>query len=225
MLLKIKIIKIIYSLNLNTIFCDNLSKMIDNGTQLTNLGMQLNNIGSQIQKISMDLSFINNNYSIQLQNIGLQISNFSQQIFNIGMLIKNVNQQQPFGFQMDNMMNNNINMINFNNVNIGMNINNNINDNMNDIIKESNEKLINIVFKNRDNGKKTSINISQNKTIKELLNIYRIKIGEDLDFLEKNIFLNQTDKINPNDNRTILEYGFNHGQLIDVFLANNLLNS
>ena len=104
---------------------------------------------------------------------------------------------------MDNMMNNNMNMINFNNVNLGMNINNNINDNMNDIIKESNEKIIHVVFQNLDNGIKTIINISQNKTIKELLNLYRIKIREDLDFLKKNIFLYHAEKINPNDNRTI----------------------
>ena len=195
--------------------------MIDNGTQLTNLGMQLNNIGSQIQKISMDLSFINNNYSIQLQNIGIQISNFSQQIFNIGMLLKNENQQQPFGLQMGNMMNNNINMINFNNVNLGMNINNN----MNDIIKEPNEKIFYIIFENKVNGIRTGINISQNKTIKELFNLYRIRIGEDLDFLKKNIFLNQAYKINPNDNRTILEYGFKDYERIEVLPLNNKSNS
>ena len=173
----------------------------------------------------MDLSFINNNYSIQLQNIGIQISNFSQQIFNIGMLIKNENQQQPFGLQMGNMMNNNINMINFNNVNLGMNINNNMNDNMNDIVKEPNEKIIYVVFEYKNKGITTGINISQNKTIKELLNIYRIKIGEDLDFFDKNIFVNNSKKINPNDNITILEFGFNNLEKIDVFLAKDLVGS
>ena len=199
--------------------------MIDNGTQLTNLGMQLNNIGSQIQKISMDLSFINNNYSIQLQNIGIQISNFSQQIFNIGMLIKNESQQHLFGFQMDNMMNNNMNMINFNNVNLGMNINNNINDNMNDIIKEKNEKIIYVIFEHKNKGITTGINISQDKTIKELLNIYRIKIGEDLDFFDKNIFMHNSKKINSNDNITIFEFGLRNTEKIDVFLAKDLVGS
>ena len=190
--------------------------MIDNGIQLTNLGMQLNNIGSQIQKISMDLSFINNNYSIQLQNIGIQISNFSQQIFNIGMLIKNENQQQPFGFQMGNMMNNNMNMINFDNVNLGIHINNNINDNMSDIIKQSDEKIIPVIFDNPQIDDSIVVNISQNKTIKELLNLYRIKIGKNLDFLKKNIFLYNAKKIEPNDNRTILEYGIRRGERIIV---------
>ena len=212
--------KIIYFLNLYKVSYDKLFNMIDNGTQLTNLGMQLNNIGSQIQKISMDLSFINKNYSIQLQNIGTQISNFSQQIFNIGMLIKNENQQQPFGFQMYNMMNNNMNMINFDNVNLGININNNINnninDNMSDIIKQSDEKIIHVIFDNPLIDDSIVINISQNKTIKELFNLYRIKIGENLDFFKKNIFLYNAKKIEPNDNRTILEYGIRRGEKIIV---------
>ena len=197
--------------------------MIDNGTQLTNLGMRLNNIGSQIQKISMDISLINNNYSIQLQNIGTQISNFSQQIFNIGMLIKNANSiQQPFGVQMINMINNNMNMINFDNVNIGMNMNNNINENMNDIIKEPNEKIIFVYFNNPLIRDTTNINISLNKTIPELLNSYRIKIGEDSDFFDKYLFLLNGRKINPNDNRTLFDYGIKmNGHLIRVIPLNS----
>ena len=196
--------------------------MIDNGTQLTNLGMQLNMIGSQIQNISTDISLINNNFSIQLQNIGIQISKFSQQIFNIGMLIKNISSmQQPFGAQMDNMMNNNMNIRNFNNVNIGMNINNNDFENMNDINKGENE-IICIIFENH--GFKTSINISQDKTIKELLNAYRERIGADLDFFEKNYFLHNGIKINPNEKRTILEYGIMKGNIIIVVDYKNFTN-
>jgi len=197
--------------------------MIDNGTQLTNLGMQLNNISSQIQKISMDLSFINNNYSIQLQNIGMQISNFSQQIYNIGMLIKNTNSiQQPF--QMGNMMNNIMKMINLNNDNIGMNINND------KFYQEPNEKIIHIVFHLQNSGK-TVINISVNKTIKELLNLYKEKIGEDSDFLRKNRFIIDGKRINPNDNITIYDFGIKlgtnmNGKIILVDPLNNFfLNS
>ena len=192
--------------------------MIDNGTQLTNLGMQLNNISSQIQKISMDLSFINNNYSIQLQNIGMQISNFSQQIYNIGMLIKNTNSiQQPF--QMGNMMNNIMKMINLNNDNIGMNINND------KFYQEPNEKIIHIVFHLQNSGK-TVINISVNKTIKELLNLYKEKIGEDSDFLRKNRFIIHGKRINPNDNITIYDFGIKlgtnmNGKIILVDPLNN----
>ena len=192
--------------------------MIDNGTQLTNLGMQLNNISSQIQKISMDLSFINNNYSIQLQNIGMQISNFSQQIYNIGMLIKNTNSiQQPF--QMGNMMNNIMKMINLNNDNIGMNINND------KFYQEPNEKIIHIVFHLQNSGK-TVINISVNKTIKELLNLYKEKIGEDSDFLRKNRFIIDGKRINPNDNITIYDFGIKlgtnmNGKIILVDPLNN----
>ena len=138
------------------------------------------------------------------------------------MLIKNENQQQHFGFQMDNMMNNNMNMINFNNVNLGMNINNNMNDNLNDIIKESNEKIIPALFLNKNNGKTTGVNISQNKTMKELLNLYMIKIWEDLDFLKKNAFWNNGKKIDPNDNRTILEYGIKDYERIEVVWVNIL---
>ena len=196
--------------------------MIDNGTQLTNLGMQLNMISSQIQNISMDISFMNNSYSIQLQNIGIQISKFSQQIFNIGMQIKNINSmQQPFGVQMDNMMNNNMNMKNFNTVNIGMNINNNLLENMNDIFKGSNDITF-IIFENQA-GLKILINISQNKTIKELLNLYREKIGADLDFFEKNEFLYNAGKINPNEKRTILEYGIRKGERIVVRNYKNVI--
>ena len=193
--------------------------MIDNGTQLTNFGMELNRIGSQIQRISMDISLINNNYSIQLQNIGIQISKFSQQIYNIGMIIKNINSmQQPFGVQMDNMMNNNMNMINCNNVNIGMHMNNNVFENMNDIMKESNDITF-IIFENQA-CLKTCINISQNKTVKELLNLYRKKIGGDIDFFEKNEFWYNAERINPNEKRTILEYGIRKGERIIVNLVN-----
>ena len=172
----------------------------------------------------MDLSFINNNYSIQLQNIGMQISNFSQQIYNIGMLIKNTNSiQQPF--QMGNMMNNIMNMINFNNDNIGMNINND------KFYQEPNEKIIHFVFQNLQNGSKTVINISVNKTIKELLNLYTEKIGEDSDFLRKNEFIIDGKKINPNDNITIYDFGIKlgtnmNGKIIFVDRLNNFfLNS
>ena len=172
----------------------------------------------------MDLSFINNNYSIQLQNIGMQISNFSQQIYNIGMLIKNTNSiQQPF--QMGNMMNNIMNMINFNNDNIGMNINND------KFYQEPNEKIIHIVFQNLQNNSKTVINISVNKTIKELLNLYAEKIGEDSDFLRKNEFIIDGKKINPNDNITIYDFGIKlgtnmNGKIILVDRLNNFfLNS
>ena len=183
--------------------------------------MQLNNFGFQIQKISMDLSFINNYYSIQLQNIGIQISNFSQKIFNIGMLIKNTNSIQQT-FQMDNMMNNNMNMINFNNDNIGMNINNN----MNNFIKEPNEEIIYVFFENPGITGRKAINISRNKTIKELLDLYREKIGEDLDFLKKNEFLFNGEKIIINDNRTIYDFGIKRsGYVITVFPIKDILSS
>ena len=118
---------------------------------------------------------------------------------------------------MNNMMNNNMNMRNFNNVNIGMNINNNLLENMNDIIKGSNDITF-IIFENQA-GLKTIINISQNKTIKELLNLYREKIGGDLDFFEKNEFFYNAEKINPNEKRTILEYGIRKGERIIVNLV------
>ena len=96
---------------------------------------------------------------------------------------------------------------------------------MNDILEQSDETIIGIIFYNPLIDGSIVINISQNKTIKELLDIYRIKIGEDLDFLKKNYFWNHAKRINPNDNRTILKYGFRDYERIAVLLVNNISNS
>ena len=91
--------------------------------------------------------------------------------------------------------------------------------------QEPNEKIIHIVFHLQNSGK-TVINISVNKTIKELLNLYKEKIGEDSDFLRKNRFIIDGKRINPNDNITIYDFGIKlgtnmNGKIILVDPLNN----
>ena len=116
-------------------------------------------------------------------------------------MIDNGAQLTNLGMQLNNM-----NMINFNNANIGMNIN---------------DTIIHVIFENK--GIKTVINISQNKTIKELLNLYRIKIGGDLDFFNKNGFLRNAKELNPNEIRTILDYNIKSGERIEVYQKGSLI--
>ena len=71
-----------------------------------------------------------------------------------------------------------------------------------------------------------AINISKNKTIKELLDLYREKIGEDLEFLKKNEFLFNGEKINIDDNITIFDLGIKtSGYIIIVIPIKDILSS
>ena len=184
------------------------NQISDNATELKNIGQQLQNFGNQIQNLGMQISNINQNFGIQMQNIGLQISSMAMRIFNIGINISNMNKiKQSNEFQnqmlqmqmMMNMMNNNM----MNNINelIGRNNNNN---NHNEILDESNEQKIFIKFET-SMGEVTSITVSIDKTIKELINLYISRTGEDIN---KIYFIFNGKKIDPNDKTKIKDFGF-----------------
>ena len=173
----------------------------DNGIELKNIGQQLQNFGNQIQNLGMQILNINQNFGIQMQNIGLQISNLAMRIFNIGINISNMNKfKESNEFQyimlhMQMMMN----MMNNNNQLIGMN-----NNNINEILDESNEIVITLVFETIT-GRKTSIIVSIDKTIKELINLYISKTGYDINKIQ---FLYNAETIYPNDKRKIKDFNF-----------------
>ena len=164
------------------------------GNQLQSMGQQINNIGKQI-------SFINNIFGNQLQNMGMQISNFSFQIFNIGMRFQNINIIQGQNF---NQMNNIIEQININNLSEPME-NIIINKNINNINEEFNEPKLPIIFET-NSGLKTTINISQKASVNDLLNLYRIRVGENN--FQNCYFIFNGNKLNPNETKSLLDYGF-----------------
>ena len=183
---------------------------MDDGKQLQIIGMQLQQIYQQINNIGKQISFINNIFGNQLQNMGMKISNFSFQIFNIGMRYQNINLiQGPNLNQMNNFMKQN-NMNNLNNPMENFIINNNINN----INEEFDEPKISVVFE-KSSGLKTIINISIKASINKLFNLYRIKIGED-EILQNSYFIFNGLKINPNESKSLLDYGFNNGERIIV---------
>ena len=180
---------------------------------LKNIGMQLQQIGLQINNTGKQMSCINNIYGIQLQQMGIQISDFSFQIYNIGMKMLNINliQEQNL-IQMNNIMNQ-INMKNLNESIENSIINNNMN-NIYNINKEFDEKILNILFQKK-NGLKTIISISNKASIKDLFNLYRIKIGEN-ELLQNYYFIFNGQKINPNDSKSLFHYGFKGSDIILV---------
>ena len=194
--------------------------MQDNGFLLKNIGMQLQTISMQIKNMGIQISNFNQNFGMQMQNIGIQITNMANQIFNIGMKFSNAN-QIPMNFGIPKFNDANV-MQNCNIMNdIGMGnfpINENINDfNINDKDKynNSNKQKIYICFK-QNTGKTTGIIITPEKTVKELIELYRIKLGENLDFLKNNYFLFNGNPININEERTIKDYGISYASLINV---------
>ena len=143
----------------------------DEGMELKKMAQQLQNFGAQIQNLGMKISNINQNFGIQMQNIGLNISNMAMQIFTIGTKISNINRiQEPNIFHNQNLCQ--MPMINImNNNQSGMN-----NNCLNKILDESNETKISVFFKN-PSGDSISINISENETIGQLINLYAKKMG------------------------------------------------
>ena len=202
--------------------------MQDNGFLLKNIGMQLQTISMQIKNMGIQISNFNQNFGMQMQNIGIQITNMANQIFNIGMQFSNEN-QIPMNFGMPKFNDAN-EMKNWNMMNdIGMGnfpINENINDfNINDKDKyndSNNEEKIYICFKH-NTGKTTTVVISPEKTVKELLDLYRIKLGENIDFLKNNWFLFNGCTININEERTIKDYGIPYASLITVAKKANII--
>ena len=166
--------------------------MVDNGIQLKSIGIQLQTFCSQIQNMAFQLTNINPNLGLEMQNVGFQISNLANQIFNIGIAISNMlNNIQNFG-NMPNYINN----INIENGNEFLRMNNNL---MNEYNNNSNEnEKINIKFiKNGSNI--ATVYISYEQTFKDLLVSFIKKAKLNPDYLDKNYFLFNGQRIFPDD--------------------------
>ena len=192
--------------------------MENNGDILRKIGLQLQNMSSQMQNMGIQISNFNQFFGLQIQNMSAQISNMAMQIFNIGMQILNLNQMQNnFGIQMNNM-NNEFQEINRINPMKNLEL---IND-INNFDNQFKEPIINICFRN-DVGQKEFIVVKMKDTVKELLNLYRIKIGENSDFFLKNYFSFNGRKINPNEEKKVIDYGLNDWSEIIVIKSNNVI--
>ena len=187
----------------------------DNLELLKNIGMQLQQISSQIQSMAKQMVNFNQFFGFQMQTMGNQISDIAIKIFNIGM--QNQNQlPNPFLLKMINNQNNAQKEM----INPFMDIG--INNNINNILENSENKTVYIFFKNCVTGDKKGITINSQKTVEELLNEYRIRIGEPKDFYERYIFLVNGKVIRMDEKTTIFEYGLLNGSYITVSLNKNL---
>ena len=158
--------------------------------QLKNLVMQLENI-MQIQHMGMP------NLSNQLQNMGMQMLNIGMQMINMGIIMPNfgiensdISQQlkylgsqiQNIGFNIDNNKQMQMNMqmqINQMMINPVMN---NVSDSDNFIDKW------NLRFENGDTNIIDTILISPKKTVRDAINLYKIKANIDKSKTYKFIF-------------------------------------
>ena len=163
----------------------------DNGELLKNIGFQLQNMAGQIQNIWNQLSNFNQNFGMQLLNFGIQISNLATQIFNIGIQIPNqINQFNLI---------NNMQFMNMNNLN------------------EKNERLfpiVTITFNNESKGIVTNITASNENTLKEYLDLYIQRIGENPDYIKENFFLYNGKQIDKT--KKVKEIGIINGDNIVV---------
>ena len=187
----------------------------DNSELLKNIGMQLQQISSQIQSMAIQIANFNQFFGFQMQTMGNQISDIANKIFNIG--IQNQNQlPNPFLLNMINNQNDAQKEM----INPFMDIG--INNNINNILENIENKTVNIFFKNGITGDKKSITINSQKTVEELLNEYRIRIGEPKDFYDKYIFLFNGKKMRMDEKTKIFEYGLYNTSTIIVSINKNL---
>ena len=197
--------------------------MEDNGTLLKNIGMQLQNFSLQIQNMGIQISIINPNFGIQMKNIASQISNLSMQIFNIGMQMPNINQMQNNNnfFQSPNFFNQmqNLEMINH----IQQRDNTYNMNNLNNLEELDEGPKYNIYFRNQINGQNTTIIISPTKTIEDLFNLFKLKIGENQEFMKNHNFLFNGKTIQTNDKTSIKEYGIPNNNTIEYNKKKNLI--
>ena len=197
--------------------------MEDNGTLLKNIGMQLQNFSLQIQNMGTQISIINPNFGIQMKNIASQISSLSMQIFNIGMQMPNINQMQNNNnfFQFPNFFNQmqNLEMINHFQQTENIYNMNNLN-NLNELDKGP---KYNICFHNKNNNQKINIIISTKKTIEDLFNLFKLKIGENQEFIDNHYFLFNGKIIAANDKMNIIEYGLSDRCTIVYCKKQNIL--
>ena len=142
---------------------DNLNFQMKN-TELSNIGMQINNMSIQMfnmgiqflnigKEISIDNPSINVNMNINLQNIVKQINDFIFPLMNMSEIVMNPMGIPPYisSMSMNNQMYNNFN---------------------------SNLEEWNLIFQKKSGGQPIVINISPEKTIKEAINMFKLKINE-----------------------------------------------
>ena len=114
----------------------------------------------------------------------------------------------------NNMQNMNMEMLNmFNQMQMMNQMNNEMIPNNNNNINETEELIYRIFFK-FNNGKKIFVNISNEKTVEELLT----KFINDNNLIPDNFnFLFNASKLNINDKRKIKDYPINNAALIYVY--------
>ena len=134
----------------------------------------------------------NQNYFFELQNLLIQINNHVYQISGIIMQMKNI--MNLINNPMMNQMNINMKLMN-SNINFGNQIN--YNKNINDFLIKGNKENIDLIKKMSiificptDKKNNSSVTISPNQTINELINLYLEKIEM------PNLINNYRDKLN-----------------------------
>ena len=160
--------------------------------QLKNLAKQLQGISKQIMDVGLQFQMNMNSYGILLQNLGKQISNISLEIFNIGMNMSNLNMPMP-----------NNNLLNIPNIS------------NNELDKNLEEINMYIEFCTSD-GRKTIINCNDNITVEELINRFFIKANYDKKKKSYLYYIYGGNQINPQEKRSIKNYGIKHGSIITV---------
>ena len=170
------------------------------GTQILNTGIQMINMGIQMLNVAKDLpinSFEIPNLSQQIQNMGIQIQNIGMNFNNnqMNMNIPNPNMMQMMQMQMMmNMMNNNM---------------------------EYDPNQWTLIFEER-NDFKTYIRISPDKTIREAINLYKIRTNRTEDENEiKFVFEGKL----LNYNLTIAQSNLKNNSKIVVLSINDIIGA
>ena len=199
--------------------------------QIKNMEIQFQNIITQIQNIGMQ------SISLQLQNFGIQFLNMGIQVINIGIGIPYMGEQMPntsqqiynIGIQIQNLgitldKKNQMNMQMLNDIQMNQNMMNMMmNNNINQNIKENNlnnfdDDLIDLKFE-IDPDNIIIIHISNQKTIEEAINMFKIKIKSNKKDKFKFIFNGK--ELYPK--LKINESGLNHLSRILVISNNDLI--
>ena len=189
---------------------DNISMQILNMMGMPNISSQIQNIGIQM----LNLGTLMINIGIDMPDYGMQIPNLYFQIQNIDMQIQNIGNK----INMKNNMNGNMNMMNqnmeFQNMMLNVPMIGKLSGNM----KNNDYNEWNLIFYNSDNNIHTSIQISPEKTVREAINLYRIKSfnsSEQLNFIFNNLKLV--------DNLKIKESDLRNGSKILVYEMGNIV--
>ncbi len=154
----------------------------------------------------MQMPLYNQNLGMQIYNIGVNIANMAIKIFNIGLSISN---------NMESQMNNNNFLEQMQKMNMMNQMLNIMKHNV--IEKEKKGNKLSIVFNNCNDGQKTPIIITEEKSMEDLLNLYIKKIGVGKDYLNNNWFFYNGLEINPHEKANISSYGMRDRSEIKIF--------